>query len=254
VHKRFVSSPCCGNVLRVQLGQHRSCLHPHAHKFPDIVVFIGAMDTAIASSTPSELPTDPVSSLRAVALSTLKAKRRKPQADRNVNLPARPPPPTDTLHLDYGAEDGPQDVTMQEPSILPMLPGQTSHQHAREEGEISEEDEPPPAKSTVKTPLAILTPSVKSITPEPRQILEADQPRHTTPLPMDNLPTAQTVAPPDSSRGPSSAISRTPDAPMEGVFLTESHLVLSPLGLDYIRPGLQCQSLTYIRLSVFPIS
>lgn len=205
------------------------------------------MDTAIAFSSASELSTDPVSSLRAAALSTLKAKRRKPPP---VALPARPPPPTEAFHLDYGADDGLQDVAMTDPKVLPTpaLPTTPSSpverlpdQQAREEGEISEEDEPPPANSFVKATLRARSPTPKGIAPEPRPSLEAERPRQTTPFRKETTPLAKSVILPDSSRSPLSAISSISDVPMEGVVLTEPHLVLSPLGLDHIRPGLQCK-------------
>lgn len=209
------------------------------------------MDTAVAPPTTSPLSTDPVSSLRAAALSTLKAKRRKPQPDRSANLPVRPPPPTDTLHLDYGADDAPQDVFMQDAQPLPPTPqspvekSQILPNHQREEGEISEEDEPP-AKSSAKSPLATLSSTPKALTPE-RQGLEADRPRQTPPLRKETTPVAKS----DSSRASLSAIPAALDIPMEGI-LTDPPLVSSPLGLDFIRPGLRCRSLTNVQ--VLPIS
>jgi hypothetical protein len=214
------------------------------------------MDSAIAPPTASSLSTDPVSSLRAAALSTLKAKRRKPQPDRSPNLPVRPPPPTDTLHLDYGADDAPQGVLIQDAPALPATPPwpvekpqvMTSHQ-AREEGEISEEDEPPPAKPSVKTPLATVSSTPETLTPE-RQDLEADRPRQTPPLRKETTP-AKLIALSDSSRASLSAIPAALDIPMDGI-LTNPPLVSSPLDLDSIRPGLQCESSTNVH--VLPIS
>jgi len=207
------------------------------------------MDTAIAPPTASQLSTDPVSSLRAAALSTLKAKRRKPQTDRSANLPVRPPPPTDTVHLDYGADDAPQDVLMKDPPAWPTPPSPVeksqilpNHQ-TREEGEISEEDEPPPAKTS---PLATVPSTPKAITPEPKR--EADRPRQTPPLRKEPTPpVAKSVTLPDSPRASSSAIPLS-DTPMEGIILTEPPLVLSPLGMDPIRPGLQRRTLIKVQI------
>jgi len=206
------------------------------------------MDTAIAPPTASQLSTDPVSSLRAAALSTLKAKRRKPPPDRSANLPVRPPPPTDTVHLDYGADDVPQDVLMKDLSVWPATPpspvGKSqilpNHQ-TREEGEISEEDEPPLAKSPLAT-----VPSTPKATPEPRH--EADRPRQTPPLHKEITPPAKSVALPDSPRASSSAIPALSDIPMEGIILTDPPLVLSPLAMDSVRPGLQCRSLIIVQV------
>lgn len=188
---------------------------------------LSAMDTAIASSTPPEQSTDPVSSLRAAALSTLKAKRRKPQ-------PARPPPLPDTLHLDYGAEEGSQDISMRDVSALPATP--VSHmlpnQPAREEGEISEGEEEEPLAT--KPTSATIPPTSKSITPEPRQSLESDKSRQTSSLHEEK---PKSIVPPDVP--PSSA--SVPQT--EGVVLNDLYFILSPLGVDQARPGLYRKSL-----------
>lgn len=107
------------------------------------------MDTAATTST--MLASDPVSSLRAAALSTLKAKRRKfvPEKTALSTLP-RPPPP-DSFQLDYGQEDNIPDTPMAEmmpsdvnnPSPSTIEPATLEEDPNREEGEISEEEEPP---------------------------------------------------------------------------------------------------------------
>lgn len=183
----------------------------------------------MASSTPPVQSTDPVSSLRAAALSTLKAKRRKPQ-------PTRPPPLPDTLHLDYGAEDGSQDISMRDVSVLPAtpVPHMLPNQPAREEGEISEGEEEALATNSSATTVPS---TAKSITPEPRQGLESDKHRQIAPL-QDDKP--KSVGPPDSSPGSSAAVPRTP---REGVVLNDLYLISSPLGSDQARPGLQRKSL-----------
>ena len=107
------------------------------------------MDTMATTST--MLASDPVSSLRAAALSTLKAKRRKfvPEKPAPSTL-ARPPPP-DSFQLDYGQEDNIPDAPVvdltlsdaKDPSPSAIEPATTAEDPNREEGEISEEEEPP---------------------------------------------------------------------------------------------------------------
>ncbi|CAA7262930.1 unnamed protein product [Cyclocybe aegerita] len=121
---------------------------------------------------------DPVSTLRAAALSTLKSKRRKPVVDKPAPVPSRPPPPTDMFQLDYGQEETPTDVPMADvPASIPPPPvakERTTPPHtsdiAREEGEISEEEEPPPiSKSpTPQTKRSTSVTSFLQMTPEPR--------------------------------------------------------------------------------------
>lgn len=116
------------------------------------------MDTAATTST--MLTSDPVSSLRAAALSTLKAKRRKfvPEKTAPPTLP-RPPPPVDSFQLDYGQEDNIPDAPMAEmtlsdvnkPPPSAIEPATIAEDPNREEGEISEEEEPLLAKNNSPT-------------------------------------------------------------------------------------------------------
>ncbi|KAJ7175950.1 hypothetical protein C8R46DRAFT_1080160 [Mycena filopes] len=87
-------------------------------------------------SPPAE-GSDPADSLRAAALLTLKAKRRKPIVDTSGS-PLRPPPVDHSLRLDYGQDDidsSPTDVAM--PPPLKPDPEDPN----REEGEISDSEE-----------------------------------------------------------------------------------------------------------------
>ncbi|KAJ3506569.1 hypothetical protein NLJ89_g6799 [Agrocybe chaxingu] len=121
---------------------------------------------------------DPVSTLRAAALSTLKSKRRKPVVDKPAPVPSRPPPPTDMFQLDYGQEETPTDVLMADvPASIPPPPAgkeRTPSPHtsdvAREEGEISEEEEPPsiPKSPTPQTKSSKSLISFQQMTPEPK--------------------------------------------------------------------------------------
>lgn len=103
--------------------------------------------TATLSTTAAE-PSTEVSSLRAAALSTLRLNRRR-QLEQATFIPVRPPPPGDTFQLDYGTEDTSQNVSMKDVSTSLPAPSETEisrssldQQLAREEGEISEEEEP----------------------------------------------------------------------------------------------------------------
>jgi hypothetical protein len=102
--------------------------------------------SSVENGARSPGPSDPASSLRAAALLTLKAKRRKPVVDTSgsASLSQRPPPTDSSLQLDYGQEDissSPTDVA------TPTLPLKTSSDvedgQVREEGEISDSEDAP---------------------------------------------------------------------------------------------------------------
>ncbi|TFK40857.1 hypothetical protein BDQ12DRAFT_470150 [Crucibulum laeve] len=104
---------------------------------------------------------DAASSLRAAALLTLKAKRRKPTMEASAaSMPAsRPIPTADSVLLDYGQEDSSSQppipptpaltsdsaLASSNPARAPILPSITDDEDGqiREEGEISEEEETP---------------------------------------------------------------------------------------------------------------
>ncbi|KAF9046614.1 hypothetical protein BJ165DRAFT_1404036 [Panaeolus papilionaceus] len=101
---------------------------------------------------------DPAS-LRAAALSTLKKKAKRPVKhvpDLKSTLTRPPPPSSDSFLLDYGQDESTQDVSMSStlPENTPDIPSVSAKDYApttgdvamREEGEISEEEEPPPAR------------------------------------------------------------------------------------------------------------
>ncbi|KAL5519886.1 hypothetical protein ACEPAG_1546 [Sanghuangporus baumii] len=112
--------------------------------------------TATASSSRSsvsaEVPPDSVSSLRALALSTLRSKRRKDTAASaavpNHPLPARPLPPNiGNVFLDYGTETKEEQDSLipstssedRKPAIGSILQA-ASDAEVKEEGEISDEE------------------------------------------------------------------------------------------------------------------
>ncbi|KAJ7259537.1 hypothetical protein B0H12DRAFT_1108572 [Mycena haematopus] len=109
------------------------------------------------AKSPVASDSDPVSSLRAAALLTLKSKRRKPIVDTSgASGPSQRPPPTDTsVQLDYGQDDvgsSPTDVAM------PPLKRDPEDGQTREEGEISDSEEAqskPASKRSLDTPTVV---------------------------------------------------------------------------------------------------
>ncbi|KAF9485787.1 hypothetical protein BDN70DRAFT_916639 [Pholiota conissans] len=124
-----------------------------------------------------EPATDPVEHLRAAALSTLKVKRRKQVPEKPaLSIPVRPPPSTDTFQLDYGFDENAQLETTtadMQPTTLsqdfkgskPLVADEESQ--SREEGEISEEDEPPKRHTVFHLDKSSTSlKSAKSLTPD----------------------------------------------------------------------------------------
>ncbi|KIM40856.1 hypothetical protein M413DRAFT_445641 [Hebeloma cylindrosporum] len=143
------------------------------------------MDAATAT-TSTMLSSDPVSSLRAAALSTLKAKRRKFVPEKTAAPPTlpRPPPPADSFQLDYGQEDNIADALAADvnnalpPAIEPVT---TAEDPNREEGEISEEEEPPPAKTFPPTSKLFTSEHAGFIKPRSPSPLSPATPFHNPP-------------------------------------------------------------------------
>ncbi|KIP02889.1 hypothetical protein PHLGIDRAFT_122053 [Phlebiopsis gigantea 11061_1 CR5-6] len=114
---------------------------------------------------PSEpgITEDAAASLRAAALKTMKAKRRKGPDGSDVpsTLPPRPTVNTPSIVLDYGSEDQPETSTIipavnptptsaasTKPSPPPApVPMEVDEDQTREEGEISDSESMPPPKS-----------------------------------------------------------------------------------------------------------
>ena len=203
---------------------------------------------------------DPVSSLRAAALSTLKSKRRKPAIEKKApQVQSRPPPPSDSLQLDYGLEEASQDVSMTDGFIVSSAVAETKEQTSipidgdvsREEGEISEEEEPLSSSRKASTPQRSKTPTpAKPPTSEPKSVVIEANSKRSSPPPR-NRPTPEARAPSllDRISEPAShaALSeeqsivdvQMPDAPSSAPLA-----LLSSLGPDSVRPGLLCKSLS----------
>lgn len=106
---------------------------------------------------------DPAASLRAAALKTLKAKRRKGPdgSDLPASLPLRPLVTTSSIQLDYGTEDLPgtsatapaaspaptSAISTKPPPPPAPVPMDVDEDQTREEGEISDSESMPPPKS-----------------------------------------------------------------------------------------------------------
>ncbi|KAG2009926.1 hypothetical protein CC2G_012795 [Coprinopsis cinerea AmutBmut pab1-1] len=120
-----------------------------------------AMETPTSCTTTVLADLDP-DSLRAKALSTLRAKRKRPAAQLPIiSLPSRPIHQADAMQLDYGQDDSsppsvqqsqekPAAVVTQEPTAKPDV-----DVSMREEGEISDEEEEPAPKPPHRTTAAI---------------------------------------------------------------------------------------------------
>ena len=206
------------------------------------------MDTTILHSRPSSTihlvdnpgtSLDQVSSLRAAALSTLRAKRRKPGLEK-VSL-SRPPAP-ESIQLDYGQEEQASQIpqlSIKPPSTVPttnmVQNADTTTKHPepvaedlqmREEGEISEEEEIPyPAlqapKETRKSPAEeCKSPSVKPSTPA---------------RPYSTIQQAGAQSPVQPRRNPEAS----PLSPLSSRHISAAQLALLSLDANHVRPGLQ---------------
>ncbi|KAK7469312.1 hypothetical protein VKT23_003795 [Stygiomarasmius scandens] len=177
---------------------------------------------------------DPASSLRAAALLTLKSKRRK-QADAQSlsipSLPSRPMVVDTSVQLDYGHEDSIASSPLQ-PSA------DTESGQAREEGEISDSEDPA-AKSNSPTSSSHRPQTVPSVedrstsvySSSPRQVvlkIESPQPQPTL---LDRI--SDTSAQPR----PSSTSTLTDD----GNFVQRSYFI----DADHVRPGLEMNQEQY---------
>jgi hypothetical protein len=107
------------------------------------------------STLPPFVDSEDPTSLRARALSTLKLKRKRPAPKlpkASTSLPIRPIPSSDAFQLDYGNEESasqPQPSPKDERTATDVPEPDAS---TREEGEISEEEEPPAKPIPVRKP------------------------------------------------------------------------------------------------------
>ncbi|EDR13288.1 uncharacterized protein LACBIDRAFT_308981 [Laccaria bicolor S238N-H82] len=198
------------------------------------------------SQSPSLALADP-SSLRAAALLTLKAKRRKPALEQSSSF-SRPLPASDAFQLDYGQGDAPDhsmdtskpsNITANSPPVSPAQPPDTKNRdlQMREEGEISDEEEtslpslaPNPSPTQGKpSPSPVYSKNVDvSFLTSPRRVPAAELPR----LPLaDRTPNFSPVsrASHDNQPAPSKPL-------LQGVNHVDNSSVL--VSADQVRPGL----------------
>ncbi|TRM63847.1 hypothetical protein BD626DRAFT_261517 [Schizophyllum amplum] len=189
-----------------------------------------AMDTSPDfNQETTSFAVDP-SSLRAAALMTLKSKRRKPaEVAAPPSLPARPQGPSDTL--DYGSS---------EPAPPPESSAPASDPGQREEGEISDSEEPPAPAQAPEPPQplpqrprpAALPPKPAFLDTTPIPVKPAEPP---TPSLLDRISTA----PRKASGSFSSQISPREKPPRRPSIITMPvHEPEFVIDAEHIRPGL----------------
>lgn len=188
---------------------------------------------------------DAAASLRAVALSTLKSRRKVHSAgvELPASLPPRPVPVTSQVELDYGIEDSAASRSFKSPSAsatasttrppLPSEPMDVDNGPAREEGEISDTESTPPKSPLVKAPQTTLR----------------DRPTHAGKRsPKDRPVESPTMPPPSSQNAVPIKTDPTPPpvpevrlgskAPTQGQITPTSHDESMLVDEEYVRPGL----------------
>ncbi|KAF9565768.1 hypothetical protein CPC08DRAFT_158755 [Agrocybe pediades] len=211
-----------------------------------------------SSTTSTMVITDPVSSLRAAALSTLKSKRRKQVPKPSAVIPVRPPPPTDNFQLDYGQDDVPMadaETTISAPTVSNDKEASRDDVQMREEGEISEEEEVP---RVVKQPLSLMerlsdspmTIVRKSTTPETRITMKQEppsSPRGFVSPEVHNAEVPRLALADRISDAPSHVLDMYDgDAPLESYEESYDPLhSISSLGPNCVRPGLELNQEQY---------
>lgn len=175
---------------------------------------------------------DSVSDLRALALSTLKPKRRKPAASAHIPTApvflARPLPPIpqlDAMQLDYGEDES----ASSRPASLPAKPDV----QMLEEGEISDAESPPEAHPP---------PHHSSSQSDADSVQMLLQPSPPTPSPtnsaglslLDRIADAPEVLHPVS--GPSLSLAERLKSP------AATSVASNVINVDQVRPNLPCES------------
>lgn len=187
-------------------------------------------DQATAGSTP---PVDPAASLRAAALSTRKQRRKIAQDPPHSSLPQRPIP--SALVLNYGDEETTSPTTAPASAVTSTVNSKISEaQDNREEGEISDTENTPPAAKSKPSPKKALRPLVSVIDKKTAQGSTRDS------AIKNSRATSRTPATNDISHS---------TAPSTSLSLSQSHTShhanppppVLVVDADHVRPGLASQ-------------
>lgn len=209
----------------------------------------------VSVTAPAE---DPAASLRAAALKTLKAKRRKGPdgTDGPSSLPTRlPSTSSPSIQLDYGSEDpygkspsvsiaaptvsSPATVQQPPPPPPPALASMdVDEDQTREEGEISDSESMPPPKS----------PEVSRQAPPPAPSVSVKQSLKERPMPPPIVPPSPSVS--NVSVKTEASTHVLPDPPSSSPSLSRYSPVVDydmyAVDEDHVRPGLASQCLSVI--------
>lgn len=214
---------------------------------------------------------DPAASLRAAALRTLKAKRRK--GTESTDIPAmspRPPTSQSTIQLDYGTEESlatttstltpittpapalasavsvpttPTAPTAEVSAPTPVLdhvPMDVDEDQTREEGEISDSESVPPSAPAPKSPPVLhqVPPSIQPSKPSPPRVGSSPKPSPSSrPSVSIKLEPTLIVEPSPSSSGPSGLSSGFPSSVDSEMYYIDD---------EHVRPGLRSQFYLYV--------
>ncbi|KAH9480655.1 hypothetical protein JR316_0007255 [Psilocybe cubensis] len=220
------------------------------------------MEASSSSTSATMVSSDPVSSLRAAALSTLKkSKRRKAAAvEKPIPVSLRPPPPSDSFQLDYGQEDNnvktdPGRLVSEVSQVKEKSPTPIIDTQMREEGEISDEEGPPNIpmqiddygfQKSTKSPIPL-----KSVTPETYM----NTTLHIRPTPPPLSPSPRSLSP-EAQPTRAQLPAQLPET-FVPVFKKEEEVVKIPMlgvsepddtvdiGPDRVRPGIDLNQEDY---------
>jgi hypothetical protein len=173
---------------------------------------------------------DPTSSLRVAALLTRKSNRLKPGTLPTGPSSTRPFPKDSQLQLDYGQEDSVSSIPAAPPAIAePAAPVTEAEEgQVREEGEISDTEEPPAVAGSRNSSTLDVAPAMQKLRPLSSQTLA---------LPQASLPSTKGKSK-DLSQSrtvlSSSEISNVSSSPSEQHATSWNYAFEA----DHVRPGL----------------
>uniref|UniRef100_A0A0W0FUX6 Uncharacterized protein n=1 Tax=Moniliophthora roreri TaxID=221103 RepID=A0A0W0FUX6_MONRR len=204
----------------------------------------------------SQSTSDPALSLRAVALSTLKSKRRKPASTQSQSLLSRPALADNSVQLDYGQDD--KDPSSSEVKFsansksAPENDGQP-----REEGEISDSEEAQLALAASGQPVPSDSPPSPSKLSQPSPSLDSNSGYAPISTSLTSVPLKQETTPPPSNlldrisgpeTVPSSSIAHHREASVSTITADDMDIDQSSHFVDenHVRPGLSSASYSFL--------